>query len=311
MKMEQNTPAYPGFPYFKAARMSGNADFEGFALEKLTHQGAAEISLLLASQDLNHWVYPADETWSVMVSEQDASKAEELVHTYFRENAPGKEELPDLSLRVEPLLILIFPVFFFFWVSLGTLRRTMDIRESGLMDAAKLAQGEWWRTITATMLHSGPQHLLSNLLSGYFVLNLLLLRRSLGAMSFLLLIAAALANLSSGLLRWESFRALGFSTYVFAALGALAVTEVIEARKRRKSIGLFRELQPLYSAFFVALMLGLGENSDITGHFFGFFWGGVLALKAPQGKRLQMSWEIGGLILTAGVIVGAWVLALN
>jgi hypothetical protein len=185
--MEKFPDSYPGFPYFKPARMSGNADFEGFALGKLTHQGAAEISLLLASQDLYHWLYPQDGTWSVMVAEADASTAERLVHTYFRENAQGKDDTPSLSLRVEPLLILVFPVFFFFWAALGTMRRTLDIRESGLMDAARLAQGEWWRTITATMLHSGPQHLLSNLLSGYFVLNLLLLRRSPGAMSFLLL----------------------------------------------------------------------------------------------------------------------------
>jgi rhomboid protease GluP len=82
----------------------------------------------------------------------------------------------------------------------------------------------------------------------------------------------------------ENFRSLGFSTFVFASLGALSS---IEFRLMPKEFhGLQRRFAPLFGALLLAVFMGLGENSDIFAHGYGFILGLVVGF-LPKRKSLQ------------------------
>ena len=159
-----------------------------------------------------------------------------------------------------------------------------NLHSKGLSDAYKVLHGEWWRTITALTLHADTHHLAANLVSGYIVLNLLAYRIPLARLAPFLAIASALANFCTVLTVQTDFRALGFSTFVFAAIGALAVIEF--RLMPRETHGQLRRFAPLCGAASLAVFLGTGENADILGHAYGFI-AGIFCGFIPKKKALR------------------------
>jgi membrane associated rhomboid family serine protease len=224
-------------------------------------------------------------------------------------NAPMA--LPPLMLSAQPFWILFIP---FAVTMLQFQQRIPGLSRHGMNDAYQTLHGEWWRTLTALTLHADGPHLASNLLSGYFVLSLLAARIPLSRIAPQLFLASALANFCVALTVQSDFRSLGFSTFVFASLGTLATIEW-RLLPREKTIGIFKRAEPVISAGFLAVMMGLGENSDILAHGYGFlaglFTGMLPTKKSIQGR--QNDWSGIDLLAIASTYLGiiiAWKMAL-
>ena len=127
-----------------------------------------------------------------------------------------------------------------------------------------------------------------------------------------LAIASALANFCVALTVQSDFRALGFSTFVFAVIGALAV---IEFRLMPKEThGMLRRFAPLCGAISIAVFLGLGEHADILGHAYGFI-AGMLCGLIPKKKMLRWGTptapkDIVWIIAYFAIFIMGWKLAL-
>lgn len=201
---------------------------------------------------------------------------------YRKENPPKEENPPlPLSLSLQPAWVLLVPVVCTLLDFSGKVARMHSL---GLSDADKVMHGQWWRTITALTLHGDARHIASNLLSGYIVLTLLSYRTPLARMAPFLAVASALANFCTVLTVQTDFRSLGFSTFVFAAIGALAVIEF--RLMPRETHGQLRRFAPLCGAASLAVFLGLGENADILGHAYGFI-AGLFCGFIPKKKALR------------------------
>ena len=74
-----------------------------------------------------------------------------------------------------------------------------------------------------------------------------------------------------------------------------------------------RRLTPLISAFFIAVMVGLGENADVKAHFYGFGIGALLGVACPRlPRRLSRpAWQAALALFTYGLYAGAWALAIH
>ncbi|HKP97591.1 MAG TPA: rhomboid family intramembrane serine protease [Fibrobacteria bacterium] len=272
---------------------------------------AGEYSLLLASQSIKHWMEFDGDEWILSLEEKDARLAQELIDLYRTENRGFQDAPPerrDLDLLLSPLLYLAVPVACYFLVGLSPWANWWHSR--GSADARYILDGQWWRCFTAATLHADEAHFLSNLVSGYFILNLLNHRMGIGAIMLLSTLGAGLANYAVALASGPNHVSIGFSSVVFCALGMLAAVETLFLPRRGdKSL---RRLTPLISAFFVAVLVGLGENVDVKAHFYGFGIGAVLGLPArvlpvSRGPVLQA-----GLLLAAyGLYTLAWMLALR
>jgi len=250
-----------------------------------------DFSLVLSSQRISHVVLQNSlGPWELFVYEEDVYAAQTQIALYKQENPDWDKEtiaLPMLRPSTQPLWFLLIPVVctFFQFSNYG-------MEDFGIADASRILKGEWWRLFTAQTLHSSNYHLVSNLLSGYFVFSLISFKMPLARIAPFIVLAAALANLETAFLM-KNYFSLGFSSTVFAGLGALATLEVRVLK--RENFG--RRIVPWFAVFLLAVFLGIGDETskvDISGHFFGLIMGAVAGF-APPKKWLHWGEPIGKL----------------
>lgn len=262
-------------------------------------------SLVLASQAVPHLFVQNDANiWEIQVAEAYLYAATQQILLYEQENAPRTETLalPPLTLSLQPLWILLVPSI----ISVLS-AEFFVLRAAGNNQAAAVLQGQWFRTITAQTLHANSHHLASNLISGYFILSLLASRINLTRLATPILLTSALANFGVAVTWKSNFSSLGFSTFVFAALGAMASIEWRLLPPH--TIGVFKRFEAFFSSLFIAIMMGLGENSDILAHFYGLFLGMLTGLILPRTWLHPRPWgapDIGGALTFVALIAWAW-----
>ena len=211
-----------------------------------TYKQIRDYSLVLLSQGIVHRLERSPEgPFEIFVKPEHEPRAKQQLELYRKENPPREANPPlPLSVSAQPVWVLLVPVVCTLLDFSGKVARMHSL---GLSDADKVMHGQWWRTITALTLH-------------------------------------ALANFCTVLTVQTDFRALGFSTFVFAAIGALAV---IEFRLMPKEThGQLRRFAPLCGAASLAVFLGTGENADILGHAYGFI-AGIFCGFIPKKKALR------------------------
>jgi membrane associated rhomboid family serine protease len=238
-----------------------------------------DFSLVLSSQNIRHIVLQNElGPWEILVKEQDLYAAQTQIALYKQENPDWENDkiiLPMLRPSAQPLWFLLIPVVCAFFQFSG-----YGIEAFGIADAGRILKGEWWRLFTAQTLHASNYHLASNLLSGFFAFSLISFKMPLSRIAPFIVLAAAFANLETAFII-KDYRSLGFSSTVFAALGALATLEVRVLKKE----SLYRRLVPWFAVFLLAVFLGVGDETskvDIPGHFFGLIMGAIAGFAPPQ-----------------------------
>jgi rhomboid protease GluP len=272
-----------------------------------------DASLALASEGVRHWIEFNGDDFLLTVDPADAARAHKVLQQYNRENEGYRVVDPEVApfdLYLSPALHLAIPALFSFWAASVPWGRWME--QQGGAAAARilhggLFHGEWWRTLTATTLHADSEHFLGNMLSGYFIFNLLRRRCGPGTSMLLLTLAAMLTNWTVAAISPPHYFSIGFSTVVFAGLGLLAG---IETRFFPQGLrpGL-RNITPLLGAFFLAVMTGLGEDSDIRAHFIGFGFGAAFSPAVFWLARLRFEtarWQIGSILAVYALYALAW-----
>ena len=274
-----------------------------------TFRQIRDDSLVLLSQGISHRLIRSEEgPFQIFILPEHEDRARLQLALYRKENPPKEENPPlPLSFSLQPLWVLLAPTI----VTLIDFTDKINFTTPGISDASKVLKGEWWRSLTAQTLHGDMRHLASNLLCGYIVMNMITFRIPLLRLAPFIAIASAIANLCVSLTVQTSFRSLGFSTFVFAAIGCLSV---IEFRLMPKEThGLLRRFAPLSGAASLAVFLGLGENADILGHAYGFI-AGLFCGFIPSKKALRWGTPLStvdgiGLLFYYGLYIAAWKIA--
>ncbi len=276
-----------------------------------TFRQVRDDSLVLLSQGIEHRLVRSEEgPFQIFIVPEVEGLARLQLELYHKENPPKEENPPiPLSFSLQPLWVLLAPVVF----TLIDFSEKLNLHGPGVSDAAKVLKGEWWRSLTAQTLHGDARHLASNLLCGYIVMNMITFRIPLLRLVPFIAVAAAVANLCVSATVQTDFRSLGFSTFVFAAIGCLSVIEFRLMPK--ESHGMLRRFAPLCGAASLAVFLGLGENADILGHAYGFV-AGLFCGFIPKKKSLRWGTPLSsadgvGLLMYYGLYLLAWKLALG
>lgn len=240
-------------------------------------------SLVLLSQGISHRLKRSPEgPFQIFVELDDQKRAKFQLRLYHRENPPKEQNEPvPLKLSLQPIWVLLPPTIITLIQFSGIVPQ---LESEGISNASKVLNGEWWRSITALTLHGDSRHLGGNLLTGYLVLSMMSYRISLAKLVPFIAVASAIANFCVAATIQTDFRSLGFSTFIFAAIGSLAVIEF--RLMPRESRGLLRRFAPLFGATLLAVFLGLGENADIFAHGYGFLFGLSCGL-IPKKKSLR------------------------
>ena len=269
-------------------------------------------SLVLASQGIEHIVQHDEATgWSLAVARADHEKALAQIRLYRLENLHWRWRQPVLQPGLffdwSSLAWVLLNILFFWWSEARA-----DLRETGMMDGAALAHGQWWRLFTATWLHADIAHLAMNMVFGFLFLGLVMGRYGPGVG----LLAAYLAGASGNLFDWwvygENHLSLGASGVVTGALGLLAVQSV--TLLKRPNANTFRLFAAgIIGAVFLFVFLGLSPESDVVAHVGGFITGLILGLPLAFAPRLvHRPWlNLLAAILFAGLIILPWWMALT
>lgn len=174
---------------------------------------------------------------------------------------------------------------------------------AGALDVIRVrVYHEWYRAVTALTLHADSRHLLGNIAFGAVFLTVLCRRVGLGLGFFLTILGGVLGNIGNVLFRPAPFISLGFSTALFASVGALSGSLALEAHRQRG-----KALVPLAAGAALLAMLGTeGERVDYAAHIWGLLAGFGLGAAAryhrnrrPVSPRMQWLLGLGAL---AGII---------
>jgi membrane associated rhomboid family serine protease len=169
------------------------------------------------------------------------------------------------------------------------------IYEKGVLWAPFVANGDYWRLITAAFLHYGPFHLLLNML-GLFWFGSLLEQR-IGSGRFLLLyLVSGLAGSAGALVVSPNNPTVGASGAIFGVLGAGLVLE-----HQRDYVFGGSALGVIVAN--LVLTFAWSGNISVGGHIGGLIGGAAATLALSRFGRGHAAYGRAGLVGLAGILV--------
>lgn len=274
---------------------------------------AQQHALVLIAMSINCLLVRRPWGIGLVVSVDDAARAEEQLEAYVHENRPREAHVPRFTVPQVldgALIAATLLVFSQFAAQRGMF--SVDWFNAGAANSGLILNGEWWRTITALGLHGDAGHLMSNLLFGT-ILGIVVAQVLGAGLAWLsILMSGAIGNIVNASFQSSTHTAIGASTAVFGALGIAAA--LAWQRQTVTGPGL-RRWAPLGAGVMLLAFMGLsGERTDIGAHLAGFAVGCVMGFLlhqlgslVPLGRRAQRYY--------AGAAVGlfglSWLIALT
>lgn len=292
--------------------MTGNP-FRRELFTDLTADQADTCGLILSASGISYRVKRGRRGWGIWVDAAAYDTALANVKQYFHENQ-------DVNLKrgtdTEPFQKTLTGI----WVSLvllgwyliyltGPGRQTF-IRSYGAASDAIL-DGEFYRIVTALMLHADPVHLAGNMVGIAIFGTAVCGTMGIGVGWFLILLTGIFGNFFNAAFLKTDHLSIGASTAIFGAIGILAGHQFLE---RFRSPGQrMRAWLPIAGGIALLGFLGSGAHTDLTAHLFGFLSGLVLGvLKAVLVKHpFTKSGQTYFMAFFIGIPVLAWLTAFS
>jgi len=215
---------------------------------------------------------------------------------------------------VSASLITILGMTIFFIIT-GNYDSTVPLFQHGCANSIALHNGEWWRCVTSLCLHSNWAHLLGNAVClGIFGYHI---SKEVGyGVSWLgILLSGIFGNFLASWFTTTSITSLGASTSAFSALGILCclqtIRQIIESPKRCSFLN--KIWIPIFAGITILSLLGTGENSDVSAHFYGFICGLIITPFIYPFRRNTISHtgQFFLFILAVTIIKISWFIAIN
>jgi len=182
-------------------------------------------------------------------------------------------------------------------ISQGDIRGlASDAFTNGALFGPAVADGEWWRLVTAAFLHAGPIHLLFNMLMLWWFGGPL--EELLGRGRFLAVYGISiLAGSAGALLVRPEDATVGASGAVFGILGAGLILE-------RRGINVFGGAALMVVLLNIALSFAI-PNISIGGHLGGLAGGALVILALTRFGRGHAAYSRLNVISVAGLVAVA------
>ena len=251
----------------------------------------------LSAVSIPYRVIQSGEDWILCVPADCAQRAREELAAYETVNAGWPAH--DQTYRPESVPVAagtpagIIPPLLILGIHLLLVRFTSQnaVEAHAAADSTLILQGEWWRAITALLLHSDFPHVLGNTIFFIIFAPAILAESGPGLGWFLVLAGGAVGNLMSALFVGPGHVAIGASTASFAALGILTVTQAVRNYRHFGNIASIwsRTWIPVAAGIAILGVLGTSPRADLAGHFCGFtaglFFGGIYAGVVKQKPK--------------------------
>ncbi|MFY9941572.1 MAG: rhomboid family intramembrane serine protease [Desulfobacterales bacterium] len=260
--------------------------------ENLSQQQARTYSLVCSVLNIRHSISRCGEHWTLSVAREDAARAREALSRYEAHNPPP-DPAGEIPRRSPGAFSGLWAAALLAGMHLARVSSDSPDRVVNACGASAgaILQGEWYRTITALMIHADALHLVGNLV-GIALFGTAVASICGWGLGWLMVLASGgLGNALNAVFFRSGHLSVGSSTAIFGALGILSAIQF--ARRIRTPGERFRALLPLGGGLALLAVLGTAQNSDLLAHLFGFAagmsLGGAFALltEAAPGRRCQ------------------------
>jgi membrane associated rhomboid family serine protease len=269
---------------------------------------------LLAQEIRVEWLDgEAPGVWGLNIPVSDADTASESLGVMLHEELERSSQRLQLEEWV-PLLwqpafsfslcsAILMMVFFYFVGGSGS---GSPLFELGVFSRGEVLGGGWWRYITAACLHADWSHVGGNALF-LMVLGWAVAERIGVGMTALMWLFTAVAGFGVSLEFSEATRTVGASGGLFGLLGAAGGHGL---KKSRDAFLVSHRIREIGAACSLLAFTAFSPQANIAAHLGGFVAGvfGGLALPGKQPGALMQALAVLG---TAGILVGAWYLAVG
>ena len=248
-------------------------------LNNLTEKQTNLFILVLESQGIKVDFIRKETGFDLLIDETDVDSAIKAITKFHRENLKinDQKEMDLFSMPLEKS-VMIFSVLVLTAIYSGSVYSGNErkiIMEYG-SSALYILNGEYYRIVTALMLHAGVEHLAGNI-AGLLTFGIpVCTMAGSGAGLLLLIVSGSAGNFVNAFMYRTAHLSIGASTSVMGAAGILVAFQTI--KKFRISGVTPRIIIPLGAGAALLGMLSGGQNTDISAHFFGFIAGLIFGL---------------------------------
>jgi len=270
----------------------------------LTAEEAETYALVLTSSGIAHQTRKGPLGWELIVEAETFESAFEAIRQYLLEN---RQPVP---VPEQPAAVFERN-FSGVWVALGLLAchltvvlhldRDAVVKTFGA-SASQILSGEYYRTVTALMLHGDALHLVSNMFGIAIFGTAVCTVTGLGVGWIMILLSGLIGNFCNALLYQTDHLSIGASTAIFGAIGILGAYQFL--RRFRQPGQRLKAYLPLGAGLALLGFLGAGARADLMAHLFGFVVG-ILAggiygksVKQPLEQSTQRSFLAVALLIT-------------
>lgn len=279
--------------------------------ENLTQKQTDICALVLSSSHIPYRITKSRKRWDVWVAASHYDQALASMELYFKENKKISSGFAEKTTGIQQDTIIsgiiIVAVLLFCYALVQNSGDGKGIIDRFGASAVKILDGQYFRAVTALMLHQDEVHLAGNML-GLLIFGTAVCSVTGWGVGWLLVLVSGIAgNLFNAFMYESGHVSIGASTAVFGAIGILAGYQGFKYKSRPGRI------RKVFIPFACGLaLLGLlgsgGINVDIMAHLFGFVAGiligslyGLFERRIP-GKIFQWLCAAGML----GIVCWAW-----
>ncbi len=277
----------------------------------LSEAKAQAYGLVLASAAISYQLSRNWLGWSVWVNAAEADESLDILELYIEENqgAVHPDPLAESSAKWGrqgvwgALVLLVIHIAIYRGRSSGLFFHSLGASSTDIL------QGEFYRSVTALMIHASHLHLASNLVGIILFGSAVCSLTGWGTGWLLITLSGIFGNLLNAAFKGAGHLSVGASTAIFGAIGILAALQFL--RRLRSTGNGFQALLPLGGGLALLAILGSGAHTDRMAHLFGFLLGCVggffygIWIKRPVSNKYQLFC----LVLTIGILTGAWIIA--
>ncbi|MFW6334190.1 MAG: rhomboid family intramembrane serine protease [Desulfosalsimonas sp.] len=275
--------------------------------ENMSEDSADLCGLILRASDIPFRARRDSRGWGIWVHARDYDRARGAVEQYFMENrGPGPEADTAAEYRLHGYAgIWAAAMIAAVYVAVSGRGDAEQVWSDFGASAAKIADGELYRVVTALFLHADGLHLLGNMAGLAVFATAVCHVAGWGAGILMVVFAGASGNMINAWLYEYGHLSIGASTSVFGAIGILSGYQFF--RKRRDAGRKAAAWVPLGCGMALLGFLGTGERVDLTAHLFGFLAGVVIGIGyGMAGRIVPMSGQRICFLAACAVMAGAW-----
>ena len=281
---------------------------------------AKERARVISAMELPHWIVREGRAFTLRVEPPAHGQVVQELEKFESEQAQRPVVVEEQPLpKIETLSLYVAAWF------LGTCWFIQNVMPPGWQAQGEAVSrliardGEWWRAMSALVLHGDLMHLVANLASGLLFSAFVLPRFSTGVTWLLIVLSGFLGNLANAFFYQSTpHNSIGSSTAVFGALGLLVVSDFIARYASPHTRSRWQLVLPLGAGLALLAYLGVGEekesHTDYMAHLWGFIAGlllGACATLWPARERAGLATQRLCALLAPTLILAAWWLALQ